>query len=432
MLFIQSRAIGQADSAGHHHADSIADVVHETEAARGQRGIRPAFGVSGVAVGTIASPGVAGRTLAEGYLTQPMVMASVSSPTARLAADLTLNFEGVTLDRGELNAGMYGEGYVDRRHPHTYLHELVATGLFGGGRSRFSVTMGKGFVPFGTDDPMSRPFVKYPVNHHLAQILERALISVAGASGPLGLEVAAFNGDEPESPSDMPNSGRLFDSWAARLTSRNSTGLEVQASAAHVVSPEFPLEGGLDHRKFSFSIRHETQRSYLLAEVARTFEGNASNHDAFTFPSLLAEMTLTRRRSSISFRAERSERPEEERLLNAFRTQRPHSDLSILGRTRWNVLSVAAATSVSGIRRGNIAPFAEVSMQQPSPAVRPTAFEPREFYGAKRLWSFSAGLRMGVGMKHGRMGRYGVAGDGRHAQGGHASGTSASLQPTAK
>ena len=37
----------------------------------------------------------------------------------------TLNFEGYTLRRGELNAGMYGEGYVDRRHPHTFVHEAM-------------------------------------------------------------------------------------------------------------------------------------------------------------------------------------------------------------------------------------------------------------------------------------------------------------------
>ena len=37
-----------------------------------------------------------------------------------------LNLEGLTLSRGELDLGEWGEGFVDRRHPHTYLHELMA------------------------------------------------------------------------------------------------------------------------------------------------------------------------------------------------------------------------------------------------------------------------------------------------------------------
>ncbi len=108
----------------------------------------------------------------------------------------TLNFERWTLDLGELNAGIWGEGYVDRRHPHTFVHELVATlqgrmlGL------DLSVTGGKGFAPFGTDDPMVRPFVKYPANHHLAQILERGVLIAAVRRGALLLEGGIFNGDE--------------------------------------------------------------------------------------------------------------------------------------------------------------------------------------------------------------------------------------------
>jgi hypothetical protein len=36
-------------------------------------------------------------------------------------------------------------------------------------------------------------------------------------------------------------------------------------------------------------------------------------------------------------------------------------------------------------------------------------FDPATFYGAARLWSFSLGVRLGAGMTHSRMGRYGVA-----------------------
>lgn len=36
---------------------------------------------------------------------------------------------------------------------------------------------GKGLVRFDTDHPKARPFLRYPVNHHWAQILERARVA---------------------------------------------------------------------------------------------------------------------------------------------------------------------------------------------------------------------------------------------------------------
>ena len=119
------------------------------------------WGLSGIALGTRESPAVNDRTLTEGYFSQPMFMASGTFPRYGLELNLTLNLEGLTLRRGELNAGMSGEGYVDRRHPHTYLHELVGVWKKDiGTNSVISATAGKGFAPFGTDDPMMRPFVK--------------------------------------------------------------------------------------------------------------------------------------------------------------------------------------------------------------------------------------------------------------------------------
>ena len=52
------------------------------------------------------------------------------------------------------------------------------------GAARVSLSIGKGFAPFGTDDPMVRPFVRYPVNHHLSQILERGVAIAAGRAMP--------------------------------------------------------------------------------------------------------------------------------------------------------------------------------------------------------------------------------------------------------
>ena len=391
-----TNASGQDEHAGHDMSGDSA-----------RTGPTVTAGASAILLGTMVKPGVNNRTLAEGYLTQPMVMAMLMTPRERFVAELTLNFEGSTLDRGELNPGVHGEGYIDRRHPHTLVHELVGTGNFTIREVRMSLTGGKGFVPFGTDDPMSRPFVKYPVNHHLAQILERGLISVAVATGPFMIEGATFNGDEPDGPYDLPNWDRFGDSWSTRLTAR-SKGMEVQASAARVESPEHAQGGGLDHRKLSASARFESKGRYALAEWARTREGEGST-TAFTFSSALAEGSVALGRFTVGARAERTERPEEERALNAFRTPRPHSDLGIIGITRWNILTLSVGAALPSYRKVRASTFAEVSTQKPVATASPAVFIPEDFYGKSRLWSFSLGARLGAGMKHGRMGRYGAA-----------------------
>src|SRR5688572_27762326 len=134
--------------------------------------------VHGVAAVRRAAPTPDGTADTEAYLTQPTL--SLRARLApRVAATLTLNFESLTLARGELTPGAWGEGYVDRRHPHTTVHELLvaADDVLGSidGELNVGLVAGKGFVPFGTDDPMARPFLSYPVNHHFAQILERAV-----------------------------------------------------------------------------------------------------------------------------------------------------------------------------------------------------------------------------------------------------------------
>jgi hypothetical protein len=154
-----------------------------------------------------------GADLTEGYLSQPVVMGGASLLTGHLRLDAALNAEGLTMERGELSTGSFGEGYVDRRHPHTYLHEAVATGIGALGRLAFSISAGRGFAAFGTDDPMVRPFEKYPINHHLSQILERAMVTGAVRFGAAIVEGSTFGGDEPTSAGSMPLMRRLGDSW---------------------------------------------------------------------------------------------------------------------------------------------------------------------------------------------------------------------------
>jgi hypothetical protein len=373
---------------------------------------RTTVSVRAQAIGLVTrvDPALAGRTLTEGYLAQPVIMAHGSVLNAHVNAVLTLDFEGLTLDRGQLNPGAYGEGYADRRHPHTYLHEAIlsATGAFRG--IGVSVAGGKGFVPFGTDDPMMRPFAGYPVNHHLAQILERYVAVGAVNRGPVTLEGAFFNGDEPVSPGAPPDASRFGDSWAVRATVAPLTGLELEGSFASVTSPELASGGGLDQHKWSVGARFQRDQGLVrvaLVEWARSDElfGELRTN---TFTSFLAEGTTALRKALASVRFENTTRPEAERFLDPFRFSQSPSDLSIIGITRWHIGTVALSGPLP-MPHADVAPFVEVAYARPYEELSPSAFVPKDFYGASSIWSVSLGVRLGVGRRAHRMGRYGVA-----------------------
>jgi hypothetical protein len=380
-------------------------------AASGQGRLDPQLDIGAQAIGVVTreSPAIHGVALTEGYLTQPVVMAELGLWKNALRLKTTLDFEGATLKRGELNAGMTGEGYVDRRHPHTYLHELVATAQRQFGEVSGSLTVGKGFAPFGTDDPMSRPFEKYPINHHLSQILERAIGVVAFRAKSIIVEGGLFNGDEPQGPGDTPNRGRYWDSWSGRVTAIPFAQTEFQASYASVKSPENATGGGLDQRKQSASIRLEDpqQSGYALLEWARTAE-YAGADKAFAYNSLLGETWARYGAVNGALRFERTDRPDEERLLDPFRTPVPAADLSIAGRSRWSILTARFAASLTA---GRIAvdPFVEIAHIHVRETLTPSGFDPRAFYGSTRMWSVSVGTKVSLGMTHMRMGRYGAA-----------------------
>lgn len=365
-------------------------------------------GASAIVLLTRADPALAGRAFTEGYLTRPIL--SGNAAWRGLEARAMLNFERWTLDRGELNAGVSGEGYIDRRHPHTFLHEatLSATGETAGFAA--SLTAGLGFAPFGTDDPMVRPFVKYPANHHLAQILERWIATGAVRRGRLVVEAGLFNGDEPADPRSPGRISRLADSWAARLTLLPIDGVEVQGSHARVESPEHGTGGGLDHRKWSASVRGAGSLGgrpvYALLEWARTDE-HTPRRRAFSFVSALAEARSEVGGFGLAARLERTTRAEEERLEDPFRSARPHADDNIVGVTRWRsaTLNIERPLDVRGI---GLEPFAEVSFLH-AEEITGSVFDAAEFFGAANQWSLSAGVRIGIGTRHDRMGRYGVA-----------------------
>ncbi|HEX6626919.1 MAG TPA: hypothetical protein VF105_03095 [Gemmatimonadaceae bacterium] len=371
------------------------------------------IGAQAIGVVTRISPAIHNHDLTEGYLTQPAVMSTINPWHDLLSLKATLNLEGATIDRGELTPGIYGEGYIDRRHPHTYLHELMLVSMkrLGAAQSgALSLAIGKGFAAFGTDDPMGRPFEKYPINHHLAQVLERAVAIGALRVRGWTFEASSFNGDEPTGPGDPPNHDRYWDSWSGRVTFVPWSQGEFQTSYARVKSPENPAGGGADQRKQSASVRLEDAQhsGYALLEWARTADF-AGSQKTFTFTSLLAETWANYDRVNGALRIERTERPDEQRLLNEFRAPVPATDLSISGRSRWTIITARAAFALQPVRTLALEPFVELARARVSPTLRPSGFDPRSFYGATTIWSLSAGMKMSLGMSHMRMGRYGAA-----------------------
>ena len=384
------------------------------------------FGAQGVLVYTTVDPVPGGGSLGEIRLVQPALMAHAGTMGNRLRVLGTLNLEGLTIPDGELAPGDWGEGFLDRRHPHTYLHELMFTfdDVLGraDGRARLSLSVGKGFAPFGTDDPMSRPILRYPVNHHFAQILERAVAILGFSWGQMMVEGGLFNGDEPERPGQWPRVSRFGDSWSGRLTAKPVVGLELQGSHASVHSPEHRAGAGTDQSKWSLSGRWSGAAGsfpvYGLLEWARTSEAGGF----FVFHSVLAEGAWTAGRSRLHYRFEQTDRPEEERTSNLFRSRRPHFENSILGQTRWTIHTVGYGFQLeSPAARLEAMPLIELSYGRVKD-VGGGVFDARLFYGKTSFWSLSLGARLSLGMGLHRMGRYGVAEDmaGRTPEGKHA------------
>ena len=368
--------------------------------------------VQAIPLVTRANPSAGGTLVSQAVLSQVVAMLRGSFADGHGTLAATLDAEGITMSNGELNTGGYGEGFVDRRHPHTYVHELMVSGLARVGPLHWSASAGRGFAPFGTDDPMMRPIVKFPINHHLAQILERATVIIAARRGPVVVEGATFGGEEPSYPSALPRASRFGDSWSLRASVIPVAGLELQASHARVASPEESSGIGLNQRKQSVSARAIAPDGarYLLVEWERTTERDAvRSRDVFGYGSVLAEGAVTTGPFGLALRLEQSERPEEDRLAEPFRTPRPSTDLSINGLTRWRTVTLHVSGPVQG--RGFLvgSPFIELARLSAEPRNPQSLFTPERLYGTAHFAMLTAGIRMRIGGAHARMGRYGVA-----------------------
>ena len=331
----------------------------------------------------------------------------------------TIPFHGIAFAErrddgdGELNAGAFGEGYVDRRHPHTTTHELIVSGvdLLGtaDGRGRLGLVVGKGFVAFGTDDPMSRPFFKYPVNHHLAQVLERAVAIAQYDVGWATAEATLFNGDEPESPGQLPvirrsdGQWRFGDSWSTRLTVRPVAGLEVQGSYGDVHSPEHRDGAGGDAKKLSISGRwHDAGLGRALCNGRMGATPASSAILPFSYGAGRGDGARGRFRG---YRFESTSAPKRNdgRSL-PYPASHPRNE--ILGTRAGRCIQC-----VSDTRRSNGPMGRGVTLSSSPPEVAKAdegVFDVVSTYGSNRAGTLSVGVQVGWRNRGHRMGRYGV------------------------
>jgi hypothetical protein len=144
-------------------------------------------------------------------------------------------------------------------------------------------------------------------------------------------------------------------------------------------------------------------RAYALFEWARTAEAR----DFFVFKSLLFEASFDRGPHGPYYRFERTDRPEDIRTQDPFRSVRPHLENSIAGVSRFTLQTIGYSFSMSAAAgRLAIRPFAEGTVGKVR-SVGGGIFNPEVFYGKKNLAALSIGVRLEWRIAGHRMGRYG-------------------------
>ncbi|MGD8289801.1 MAG: hypothetical protein PVF90_10425 [Gemmatimonadota bacterium] len=362
---------------------------------------------------TVGAPGHEDSPLHETgwYLTQPAIMTHLDGFDQRLVLHTTLNFEALTQENGELSFGGWGEGFIDKRHPHTLLHELMLSyNLLDVGSGQLSLSAGKGFAPFGTADPMSRPGLKYPTNHHLSQILERWTVNAVWRLNRWSVEAGIFGGEEPEGPYDLSNIESFGDSWSVRLARRWGSGSgpmsewEASASLASVTEIAHTTEEEttwLWNAALRPSLTVGSARLHGLLEASASY---LADHEDFF--SVLAEARYDGGGHQPYVRVEYASRPEYDREgASGDDFFRYHDHEDPLGSTRWLITTAAYAYELTP-EPWSIRPFVEVGYHQ----VRGDrgGVAATDLYGTTSFWALSAGARIFLVGGPMRMGSYGV------------------------
>lgn len=412
-ILIAAPAAGQHEDPERHAASAhqMDDAPHEMFMAR----LGAGWSVLGMAqVFPTFTAGLAGEdsplTGTGIYATQPAVMLNLESPGSRVALRTTLNLEGWTQPDGELTYGGWGEGFIDKRHPHTLLHEaMLSVNLWNAGEVDASISAGKGFAPYGTDDPMSRPVVKYPTNHHLSQILERWTVNGVFLWRGWSVEAGIFGGAEPTGPYDMSNIESFGDSWSLRTAQRfgdgSGPGAEWEASTSYARVRETHHGVAATTILRNAALRHDGARSwgrtYGLVEVS----DGRSVEDDDRYYSVLAEARAEVGAHQPYARVELATRPEYVRAGEGGDFFRYDHDAHPIGATRWLIPVVGYGYTLTGYPI-SARPFLEAQYNRvwaergvPAPA---------SFLGADSFWSLSLGARVFLGGEPMRMGSYGV------------------------
>ena len=387
------------------HDMAMADLGNSGWMAIGMAQVFPAY--------TLALPADDGTPLGESafYVTQPAVMLNLESPQSRVSFRTTLNFEGMTQPDGELTFGGWGEGFIDKRHPHTLLHEaMLSVNVWARDGGGFSLSAGKGFAPYGTDDPMSRPVLKYPTNHHLSQILERFTLNGVYSSPRWSVEVGVFGGDEPTGPYDFSNAASFANSVSTRVARRFGHGAmgiwewELSGSFGYVVE-EHDDEEAIT-RLFNAALRHEHEhafgRVYYMAEASLS---DPEHHDGFL--SLLGEASLFRGAHNPYGRVEYATRPEYERegAPGSDDFFRYDHDAEPIGSTTWLIATAGYGFTATTLPL-SARPFVEASWHRVSED--DGGIDPHDLFGRSSFFTLSAGARLFLGGEPMRMGSYGV------------------------
>jgi hypothetical protein len=371
-------------------------------------GMAQVYPIATVGFGSGANDAV--RTT-ELYATQPVLMANLEGPGSRIVLRTTLNFEGVTQEDGELTFGAWGEGFLDSRHPHTLLHEaMLSVNLRDVAGGALSLSAGKGFAPFGTDDPMARPVVKFPTNHHLSQILERFLAGAAYRRSGWSIEAAVFGGTEPTGPYDLSNIESFPNSWSARIARRfGGVGLlaewELSASYGYVV--EEHADGERTTRLVNGYVRHDRAHwfGHLYGLVEASLSDPAGEEDGYW--SVLGEAQLRRGDHQPYVRLELATRPEyvREGGPGSEGFYRYDHDSHPVAATRWFIATAGYNYQLTRLPV-SARPFLELQFNNVVNERGDVAA--RELFGTTNFFSLTAGVRLYFGGGPMRMGSYGV------------------------
>jgi hypothetical protein len=201
---------------------------------------------------------------------------------------------------------------VDRQHPHDLFMELSASySLPLSGRSSLFVYAGlPGEPAFGPPPFMHRVSAmdspEAPISHHWLDSthISFGVVTAGLVAGDVKLEASRFNGREPDQRRFDIETGPL-DSTAVRLSWNPAQTLSLQASWAHLVSPE-QLAPGENQTRWSASVLYN-QPLGRRARWSTTLAWGRRSLDHRQLDAFLLESALARGPWSLFGRAERTE-----------------------------------------------------------------------------------------------------------------------------